>query len=83
MDGRILYPAALEPGCKDLLKRLMTHKPAIRMSSGRRGHKEFEAHAWFQSEVDWALLEKCQLQPPWYPPIANATDQVCFKKEKS
>jgi hypothetical protein len=61
----------------------MTTKPAIRMSSGRHGHKEFEEHAWFKGEVDWELLGKRQLQPPWYPPIASPTDQVCFKKEKS
>ena len=81
VDNRVDYPAEMEPECKDLTKRLLCGKPAIRMGSGRRQHKEFEEHQWFKGVVDWGLLAKRQLQPPWYPPIQGATDQACFKKD--
>jgi hypothetical protein len=70
----------MESGCKDLVKRLLNGKPAIRMGSGRRAHKEFEEHLWFSGVVDWNLLNLRQITPPWFPPIQDATDQVCFGK---
>jgi len=81
VDNRVDYPRDMEPECKDLVKRLLTSKPAIRMGSGRRAHKEFEEHKWFQGVVDWVQLSRKQLQPPWYPPIEDATDKACFQKE--
>jgi hypothetical protein len=71
----------MEAGCRDLIKRLLAGKPVTRLGSGRRAHKEYEEHLWFAGAVDWSLLARRQLQPPWYPPLKSATDQACFKKE--
>jgi len=82
VDNRVEYPRDMEPGCQDLVRRLLCGKPVIRMGSGRRAHKDFEDHHWFSGVVDWQLLARRQLQPPWYPPLQSPTDQVCFKRDK-
>jgi serine/threonine protein kinase/CRP-like cAMP-binding protein len=78
VENRVNYPVDMESGCKDLVRRLLTGKPAIRMGSGRRANKEFEEHPWFLGVVDWHLLNIRQIRPPWFPPIQNPTDQICF-----
>jgi len=83
VENRVDYPVDMESGCKDLVRRLLTGKPAIRMASGRRANKEFEEHLWFAGVVDWHLLNIRQIRPPWFPPIQNPTDQVCFGKVAS
>jgi len=82
VDNRVSYPRDMEAGCRDLVKRLLAGKPVTRLGSGRRAHKEYEEHLWFAGAVDWGLLARRQLQPPWYPPLKNTTDQACFKKDK-
>ncbi len=81
VDNRVEYPKDMEPGCKDLIKRLLHRKPVVRMGSGRRSHKEFEEHYWFNGSVDWFMLSRRELQPPWYPPITSSTDLVCFNED--
>lgn len=83
VEGRVEYPVDMESGCKDLVKRLLNGKPAIRMGNGRKAHKEFEDHLWFAGVVDWNLLNLRQITPPWYPPIESSIDQVCFGKAAS
>ena len=48
VDNRVEYPRDMEPGCQDLVRRLLCGKPVIRMGSGRRAHKDFEDHHWFR-----------------------------------
>lgn len=70
----------MEPGCIDLIQRLLTKKAAMRLGGGRKRHKEFEEHGWFEGCVDWHAMNLKQVSPPWVPTLKDQMDTSYFYK---
>jgi hypothetical protein len=80
VEHRLRFPEDMEEGCIDLVQRLLTKKPAMRLGGGRKRHKEFEEHGWFEGAVDWHAMNLRKVKAPWIPPLKDQTDTSCFDK---
>jgi serine/threonine protein kinase len=56
------------PEAKSFMSKLLTVDEAQRLGYGPKGSAEIKAHPFF-STIDWALLEKAKLTPPYFPPL--------------
>lgn len=84
VENRIKIPDGMEPGCRDLIRRLLETKPILRIGNGKGelGENQFKNHYWFKGNVNWRELAARRLQPPWKPPIGSSTDRTWFSAEK-
>lgn len=57
----------------DLLSKLLEVNPALRLGSGDDDIKRIKEHEFF-SDIDWKLLLKKKLDPPFVPELANDHD---------
>ena len=60
-SGRIILPKNLNPITRDLVKRILVADPEVRLDI-----KDIMKHKFFEG-VDWASVERRELQPPFIP----------------
>ena len=72
--GNIKYPSHISGHLRELLKGLLCKR-----QEDRFGFPECKNHPWF-SEVDWTLLEKRGIAPPWVPDTDKIGDHANFAK---
>lgn len=58
---------------KSLLGGLLEQDPSKRLGSSEEDSKEIKTHPWFAG-IDWALLIKKQIPPPYKPMVVSAED---------
>eukprot|EP00708_Paratrimastix_pyriformis_P002498 GAFH01001246.1.p1 GENE.GAFH01001246.1~~GAFH01001246.1.p1 ORF type:complete len:537 (-),score=118.81 GAFH01001246.1:169-1605(-) len=66
LKGDLTIPAYVSPEAQDFLRAILMHRPEDRLGSGPSGGQEIKAHPLFR-HVDWALLERRQIAPPFKP----------------
>lgn len=65
---------------KDLLRRLLVRDPKQRLGSGESDAGEIKSHVFFNG-LDWDLLYRGDIPPPWAPKFAGSLDTSQFDQE--
>lgn len=77
MMAELAYPRFLSVGAQDLLKKLLTKDPALRLGGGPDGAAQIKAHPWFENFAWDALLAK-EIRAPFVPILKRDTDVSNF-----
>jgi serine/threonine protein kinase len=85
MQTEVMFPPYLSPEAQSLIQHLLCKDPAMRLGGSSRDAEEVKAHAFFQS-MDWDLLLRRQLVPPFVPSLDSEFDtkyveSVHYKQE--
>lgn len=56
-------PSHLSGEAKDLVAKLMSRAPQMRLGMGKKGAEEIKSHPWFKS-IDWSEAESRKLPVP-------------------
>lgn len=78
--GTLEYPKYLSPRAQQLLRGLLTKDPRNRLGSGPNDANDIKSQAFF-SEVNWDMLMKGDVAPPWDPQINGSLDTSQFDHE--
>uniref|UniRef100_A0A7S4AAF8 cGMP-dependent protein kinase n=2 Tax=Pseudo-nitzschia australis TaxID=44445 RepID=A0A7S4AAF8_9STRA len=70
-------PSYVSPEAKDLLKKLLCRRQAVRIGNQSRGHLDIEDHPWFET-LSFRKLNKRKLKAPFKPKISSALDTRNF-----
>eukprot|EP00794_Sanderia_malayensis_P019939 gene19939-21892_t len=73
-------PASLSSSARHVIRRLLDKDSNKRLGGGDRGFNEIKVHPFFQS-MDWDLVAKKKLSPPFKPAIDNEMDVSNFAEE--
>ena len=63
--GKVKYPGFITPEAKGLLTGLICVD-----SDTRYKYADLRSHAWYK-EVEWDAVLRCEMVPPWVPPIKD------------
>jgi len=78
MAGKIVFPAQnFTAEAKDLVRRLLEHKPTKRLGVLKGGAADIKGHPFFKG-FDWAKLLAKKLTPPIKPAITDKEDTSNF-----
>ena len=66
LKANVTVPDFVSPTAKDFILRLLRKRPEERLGSGAAEGQEVKDHPIFKN-IDWAALEKRQVQPPFKP----------------
>jgi serine/threonine protein kinase len=75
--GDLHYPSTISRVAKNLLQGLLNRDPTKRLGSGHRNAQEIQFH-WFFCDIDWEMLKRGDISPPWVPDIDNRNDTRQF-----
>lgn len=83
LNDDVLYPVWLTKDAISVLKAFMTKNPAKRLGclKANGGEKAILVHPFFHDKIDWELLEKRQVKPPFRPKIKSRLDANNFDKD--
>eukprot|EP00941_MAST-03F_sp_MAST-3F-sp1_P003558 g3558.t1 len=70
-------PNGFPRDCKDLILKLLTPNPTLRLGVLRGGQEDVRGHRWFGG-IDWKKLASKRYQAPYQPKIANVYDDRNF-----
>jgi serine/threonine protein kinase len=73
MDGYYEFPPHIEPKARDLIRSFLCADRSLRMGCSSSGSDEIKNHKWFRG-VDWQMVLKRQVPPPWVPKLKNQMD---------
>jgi len=73
MQTEVVFPPYLSPEAQSIIQHLLCKDPAMRLGGSSRDAEEVKAHAFFQS-MDWDLLLRRQLVPPFVPSLDSEFD---------
>ncbi|KAL8371504.1 hypothetical protein RB595_001342 [Gaeumannomyces hyphopodioides] len=80
IQGKVKYPAYINPDAKDLLQRLITADLTKRLGNLYGGPQDVKNHQWFL-EVTWDRLARKDIDAPYTPPVkAGAGDASQFDR---
>lgn len=66
LSGRIIYPANISDGAKDIVKRFCMPDQNRRLGTSETEHQGIKDHKWFKG-TDWNDVELMKEAPPWVP----------------
>lgn len=78
LAGRFRVPDHFSPQASDLIYKLLTFTPEMRLGSGEGGIREIKQHVWFTG-MDWEALEKKRLRAPIRPVVRGPLDVSNFE----
>jgi serine/threonine protein kinase len=78
--SELTYPPALSRPAVALLKGLLTKDPSVRLGSGPKDADDIKPNDFF-APINWELLMKGEITPPWRPNIQGSLDTSQFDKE--
>jgi serine/threonine protein kinase len=76
-DKHIKYPKYISHDAKDLLRKLLKKDPTKRLGANYRDIQVIKDHPFFQC-IDWEMVEKKQLVPPYTPLLDHKADLKHF-----
>ncbi|GAB5372560.1 hypothetical protein AAMO2058_001676100 [Amorphochlora amoebiformis] len=79
-NHKLKFPKYFDFEMRMLLKGLLNRNVKKRLGCGKGGPKDIKAHEIFES-IDWTVVEKKGLTPPFIPEIKNPTDVSNFDPE--
>jgi len=76
----VQYPPKLDPSAKAFIDQLLDRNPKTRLGCGAGGKEKIMQHPFFK-DIDWAKLEKREVEPPFKPDVKNPKKAECFDDE--
>jgi serum/glucocorticoid-regulated kinase 2 len=75
LNGELRFPPSVSPEAQSLLEGLLTRDPEKRLgaNSSQDNGADIKSHAFFAS-IDWAALERKDVDPPFKPSVKSETD---------
>lgn len=70
------YPRWITKESKDIMEKLLERDPSKRLGA----HGLIRTHPFFKT-INWTLLEKCELEPPFKPKVKSPGDYSNFDPE--
>ncbi|KAJ3074702.1 Serine/threonine kinase [Podochytrium sp. JEL0797] len=80
MHDDVLFPGSMNKDAVDILKKLLTKDPLLRLGSGPTDSAEIKAHPYFK-DVNWDDVLHLKITPPFFPKITSPTDISNFDEE--
>lgn len=80
-NEKLMFPKHFSPIMVDFLERLLEKNPEKRLGCGILGEEEIRKHKWFAS-IDWGLLVKKEIKPPFKPILKSEVDTSYFDPVK-
>ncbi|GAU98029.1 hypothetical protein RvY_09232 [Ramazzottius varieornatus] len=80
LKAKLGMPPFLSADAQSLLRALFKRIPQNRLGAGERGAAEIKEHPFFAT-INWDLLSKRQIAPPFKPVCTGAEDATCFDAE--
>jgi cGMP-dependent protein kinase len=78
-DKHLCFPDDFDPEAQDLIKRLLTPNPSLRLGSLAGGVQDIMDHQWYRSaSFKWEDLYQKKLSAPYKPPINDPLDTSNF-----
>ncbi|PRP75266.1 hypothetical protein PROFUN_15887, partial [Planoprotostelium fungivorum] len=85
MQGELRFPSFISNEAQILLEGLLTRDVDKRLGSGPNGGDDVKKSAFF-SGLDWAALERKEIEPPFKPKVKDVMDysqiDTCFTQDK-
>eukprot|EP00803_Ostreobium_quekettii_P000241 evm.model.scf_1252.3 EVM.evm.TU.scf_1252.3 scf_1252:22586-28170(-) len=76
-DVKYSPPPNFSEELKDLIRRLLVRKPAMRLGAQKNGAADVKSHPWFRG-FNWPAFERQQVQPPYVPKVSGPGDASNF-----
>jgi len=73
LAGKIDWPRHMDPGAKDLVKKLLVQDRTKRLGNMKNGAEDVKKHKWFRG-LDWEEVAARKLTPPITPEVLYAGD---------
>nr|CAD7453030.1 unnamed protein product [Timema tahoe] len=80
LKAKLGMPQFLTAEAQALLRALFKRNPANRLGAGPDGVNEIKAHSFFAT-IEWDMLLKKEIHPPFKPAVSRADDAFYFDKE--
>nr|CAD7572539.1 unnamed protein product [Timema californicum] len=80
LKAKLAMPQFLTAEAQALLRALFKRNPANRLGAGPDGVNEIKAHSFFAT-IEWDMLLKKEIHPPFKPAVSRADDAFYFDKE--
>ena len=77
LSGRIEFSKVFGKEVKDLVKKFLQADIQKRYGIGGKGIESVKKHRWFRG-VDWTLVLRKGIPPPWVPEIRSQDDTHFF-----
>jgi len=61
-----------------LISGLLEQDISKRLGCQHKGAEDIKTHEWF-SGVDWSIVHKKRIQPPWIPELTDENDVQYFE----
>jgi len=79
MAGKINFPVGFSAEAKNLISRLLEHKPTKRLGVIKGGADNIKQHPFFKG-FDWSALYSKKMQPPIKPAVSSKDDASNFER---
>jgi serum/glucocorticoid-regulated kinase 2 len=76
LNDPLLFGPEIGDEAKDILTRLLTRDPSRRL--GVNGAEEIKRHPFFHNHIDFGLLARKKIQPPFKPSVASPVVREAF-----
>ncbi|KAJ3288335.1 Serine/threonine kinase [Rhizoclosmatium sp. JEL0117] len=76
----VLFPGNMNKDAVDILKKLLTKDPTMRLGSTPRDSEDIKSHPYFK-DVNWSDVLNLRIPPPFFPKITSPTDTSNFDEE--
>ncbi|XP_048577450.1 ribosomal protein S6 kinase alpha-2-like isoform X2 [Nematostella vectensis] len=80
LKAKLGMPQFLTPEAQSLLRQLFKRNPLNRLGAGDLGIEDIKKHPFF-STINWELLYKREIKPPFKPAAGRADDAFYFDPE--
>jgi serine/threonine protein kinase len=75
-----LYPISMSKEAVDIIQKLLTRDPKLRLGSTERDAEEIMEHPYF-ADVDFEAILNLDVNPPYQPEVNDPRDPKCFEEE--
>lgn len=78
-DKHLHFPEDFDEDAKDLIQRLLTPNPALRLGSLAGATQDIMDHRWYRAaHFSWDDLHARRIPAPYKPPISDPLDSSNF-----
>jgi len=78
---KVAFPTHFSSSLTDLVMRLCSKEPALRIPMRKGGLKNLMSHAWYEGFA-WEAMTNLLMEPPYKPKVKNTTDVTHFRVSK-
>lgn len=75
-----LYPISMSKEAVDIIQKLLTRDPRLRLGSSERDAEEIMEHPYF-ADVNFDDVINKRVIPPYKPDVSDPRDPTCFEEE--